>query len=175
MSQNSLIVTSAENAELFQALAAAKRIIQPVVKKGENPHFKSAFATLADTLDAVEGPLLDQGILLIQPNCTDGVSNFVTTRLIHLKTGQFIESSVKLELAKTNMQEIGSATTYAKRQTITSLLGLRTIDDDAEASMNRSSSNGKTNVTRGSFKKEADRSSVAEKQINAVSSDDWDN
>ena len=70
--------------------------------------------------------LNDNGITLIQ--CVDG--DTVGTTLLH-ESGQWISGgSVKLIIDKQNMQGLGSAITYAKRYSLSSILGLATEEDD---------------------------------------------
>lgn len=124
--------TSETRKILLSAILRAKKNFDPVVKDATNPYFKSKYETLNAVLDAVEPALNAEGVTLEQPNWTDGVSNFVTTRLEHIESGEFTESTLKLEKTG-NMQEVGAATTYGRRQTLKGLLGLKAEDDDGNA------------------------------------------
>lgn len=132
------------------ALLKAQKKIKPVTKSAENPYFKSKYADLNAILDAVTDALEEQNILLLQPTVTDGTSNYVTTRLQHVDSGEFIESTLKLELAKATMQELGSAVSYARRYTLQSLLTLQAQDDDA----NVASKTATPVAKKASFKKQ---------------------
>jgi hypothetical protein len=124
--------TSESRKNLFSALLRAKKNFDPVIKDSTNPYFKSKYESLNGVLDAVENALNDEGVILLQPSSTDGTSNFITTRLEHVETGEFTDSTLKLEKTS-NMQEVGAATTYGRRQTLKGLLGLKAEDDDGNA------------------------------------------
>jgi hypothetical protein len=57
------------------------------------------------------------------------------TTILHKDGGSF-ETSLILPVSQQNPQAIGSAITYARRYTLTGLLGIAAdLDDDAEAAM----------------------------------------
>lgn len=92
------------------------------------------YADLGACLEAVRGPLLAEGIAIVQdvaPMDENGVA--VTTRLIHT-SGQWIESSLlPMPVKAHDPQAVGSATTYGKRYTLCSLLGIvGEADDDGQ-------------------------------------------
>ena len=59
---------------LINALIKAQQEIDHVVQDGNNPFFKSDYATLKEVIDSVKKPLNDNGILLQQEshNCDNG-------------------------------------------------------------------------------------------------------
>lgn len=124
--------TSESRKTLFAAILRAKKNFDAVIKDSTNPYFKSKYESLNGVLDAVETALNNEGVILLQPSSTDGINNFVTTRLEHVETGEFADSTLKLEKTA-NMQEVGAATTYGRRQTLKGLLGLKAEDDDGNA------------------------------------------
>lgn len=105
----------------------AKQEIGKVYKNANNPHFKRSYADLNAILQTVEPILLAHGLLLIQP-ITDGC---VITRIFDPETGTCVESSMRLPEGQ-NPQQMGSAVSYFRRYSLTSLLCLQTTDDDAE-------------------------------------------
>lgn len=121
--------TSETRKNLFAAILRAKKNFDPVIKDATNPYFKSKYESLNGVLDAVETALNNEGVILLQPSSTDCTSNFITTRLEHVETGEFADSTLKLEKTG-NMQEVGAASTYGRRQTLKGLLGLKAEDDD---------------------------------------------
>lgn len=132
--------TSETRKNLFGAILRAKKNFDPVIKDSTNPFFKSKYESLNGVLDAVENALNNEGVILLQPSSTDGTSNFITTRLEHVETGEYADSTLKLEKTN-NMQEVGAATTYGRRQTLKGVLGLKAEDDDGNAA------SGKTTET----------------------------
>ena len=105
----------------------AKKEIGKVYKNANNPHFKRSYADLNAILETVEPILLAHGLLLMQP-----INNgCVITRILDPESGTVIESSMALPEA-TTPQQMGSAVSYYRRYSLTSLLCLQTTDDDAE-------------------------------------------
>jgi hypothetical protein len=90
-----------------------------------------SYATLDEVLDAVRGPLSENGIAFIQlVTMRDGV-NVLVTKLIH-QSGQEIESVYRLPEGL-GIQEFGAAITYARRYTACPLLGIAgETDTDGE-------------------------------------------
>ncbi|MBU2738707.1 ERF family protein [Acidithiobacillus concretivorus] len=127
-----------ENQKLFAALLAAQKSFTAVRKDGKNPMFKSQYATLDSVLDAVRQPLLDAGILLMQPPVDTGERlekpcATVKTTLIHAESGESMEVVTSIPLAKNDAQGYGSAVTYARRYALMGLLGIAPEDDDGNA------------------------------------------
>jgi hypothetical protein len=125
--------TSEQVNELFAALSVAQGKIETVKKSAENTFFKkpgsdkgSAYATLADCVKATHGPLSENKLCLIQGvHCGEFVA-----RLAHA-SGQWLQVRIPIpgDLSKMNAQQLGSATTYLRRQTY-SLVGLAPDEDD---------------------------------------------
>lgn len=127
-----------ENQKLFAALLKAQKGFNAVRKDGKNPMYKSQYATLDSVLDAVRQPLLDAGILLMQPPVDTGERlekpcATVKTQLIHAESGESLEILTTIPLAKNDAQGYGSAVTYARRYALMGLLGIAPEDDDGNA------------------------------------------
>lgn len=124
--------------KIAKALLAAQKNITAAEKDGSNPHFSSTFATVGSVIDAVKGPLNAEGISFLQlPAPTGGETLGITTMLIH-ESGEFIAGTAVVPLQKTDPQGYGSAMTYARRYSLASVVGLKTVDDDGEAAVGRS-------------------------------------
>jgi hypothetical protein len=113
--------------DVMMKLWHAKQEIGKVYKNANNPHFKRSYADLNAILQTVEPILLAHGLLLMQP-INDGC---VITRIFDPETATCVESSMRLPEA-TTPQQMGSAVSYYRRYSLTSLLCLQTTDDDAE-------------------------------------------
>lgn len=137
MCATSMPEMSAQIDKLVSALALAKQGMDPVRKEKMNPAFKSKYADLATCLEATEPPLLDNGIVLMQPLSTgeDG-SAVVTTILMHT-SGQYIRSTCSIKPLKTDPQGFGSACSYARRYSLLAILGIAPEDDDGNAASGR--------------------------------------
>ena len=130
--------TSEQISELAAALAKAQGMMENAVMNRVNPHFKSKYADLAAIFDAARKPLSANGLAIVQ-TIGDGVLH---TRLLHT-SGQWIASEHPLPMSG-RPQEIGSALTYARRYSLSALIGIAADEDDDANAANRS--NGKDNT-----------------------------
>ena len=122
--------------EVFSAWFEAKRVLKSSIEPDkQNPHFKSDYITLDNLLKKVNPVCQKYGLGIMQ--FPTGVG--LVTLLFHEKSGEYISSYYELRLDKQNAQGVGSALTYAKRQTIQALFGLSSgpeeDDDGNEASL----------------------------------------
>jgi hypothetical protein len=117
------------------ALVKFQASVSKVAKEANNPFFKSKYASLANILDTIQKPLSECGLAISQ--FPDG--NALTTIILHADSGEWMESSYVMPVAKQNdPQAMGSAITYARRQSIGSILNLNIDDDDdGEKAMGR--------------------------------------
>jgi hypothetical protein len=114
--------------EIAAALAKAQTEMVGAKKDTDNPFFKKKYADLGSVMAACMGALNSNGIALVQP-IADGC---VKTILIH-SSGQSLECSVPLRVAKDDMQGLGSAITYARRYGLMAMAGIAPEDDDGNA------------------------------------------
>ena len=103
-----------------------------IKKDSKNPHFKNTYASLGQILSEVKPILTECGLILLQPLNDKGVCT-----VISMENGtetDFIESYIPLP---TNLapQPLGSAITYYRRYTLSSLLALEIDDDDAQSTV----------------------------------------
>jgi hypothetical protein len=113
-----------EKQTLHEALNSARAEFKDIVKNSVNPHYRSKYADLSECLDAVTDALAKHGITLTQP-IVDGLVYTVIQ-----KGDEKLEASLRLPEIS-DPQKIGSAITYYRRYTLTSLLALAAEDDDA--------------------------------------------
>lgn len=128
--------TSETVTEITPALLAAQKELGGVKKGSDNPFFKSKYADFNAVLAAVKPVYISHGLFIIQSPTSEGNMVGVTTRICH-ESGEWIEGTVTLPLAKQDPQAAGSAITYAKRYALQSMALLPSVDDDAEQSMFR--------------------------------------
>ncbi len=129
--------TSNEVALLFEALAKAQAEMKAVPFDSKNPHFKNEFASLTAIQEATRPMLSKNGLAVVQTLESDGDIYWVSTTLGH-SSGQFCQSSLKLLMARPDMQSLGSSCTYAKRYQLQAMLNVcGDEDDDGEASVGR--------------------------------------
>jgi len=111
--------------ELLKKIETVKEEAGKIVKDKENPYFKSSYTDVNSLLEQLEPIFKKQDLLLIQPIR----DNKVFSEIVDLKTGQAISSSLDLPEV-IDPQKTGSAVTYFRRYTLTSLLALQSEEDD---------------------------------------------
>ena len=116
---------------LAEALAAAQGEMSNPPKNCKNPHFKNRYADLASILDALRPILSKHGIACVQAVDGDGSTVTVSTRLMWgsdtLDCGSLAQH---FSGGKNASQAMGSAITYARRYTLSSVFGVASGDDD---------------------------------------------
>lgn len=118
--------------ELFLSVSNFQVECPKISKDSNNPFFSDAkrkvnYASLPHILTVITPILKKNGLLIVQPV----VNNCVVTKLVHIETGQMLESVYEIKCKdETNPQHLGSGVTYARRYSLTSLLGLNIDDDD---------------------------------------------
>ena len=126
--------TSEHINELAAALASAQGAFANAGKDGKNPHLGNRYVTLTSVWDAIRKPLSDNGLAVVQVTDADhdGAVTLIT-RLVHA-SGQWIEATypvIGTEGRGINAaQAMGSALTYARRYSLTSLVGVVADEDD---------------------------------------------
>lgn len=121
---------SAEIKDLATALAKAQEKLKPATKDGENPHFKSQYATLQSVWNAARAALTPNGLSVCQTfSETDGSSMAITTTLMHT-SGQWISGTLTIRPTKADPQGIGSAVSYGRRYSLASIVGIVADEDD---------------------------------------------
>jgi len=119
--------------KIAPALVAAQAKITFATKDSTNPHFKNRYADLQSVIEAIKGPLNENGIAFIQtPSKSEAGLLSLTTMLIHT-SGQFIMDTATIPLPKNDPQGYGSALTYGRRYGLAAICGLFQADDDGEA------------------------------------------
>lgn len=125
--------TSDQTDALYPAVFKAQQSMGKLVKDAKNPHFKSTYATLGAVQDVAIPAFEEQGVSVIQSASGSAGSISITTRLVHVESGQWLESELTLPLAKATAQEAGSAITYGRRYSLQTIAGLNAEDDDGNA------------------------------------------
>lgn len=123
--------TSQEINKVLPKLAKAMNDLGAVKKSADNPFFRSKYADLNSHIEVAENALGKQGLILLQPVDRDERGSFVESIIMDPESSQFVSSRMDLVLAKADMQQMGSAVTYARRYTLGALLSMQSEDDDA--------------------------------------------
>lgn len=96
-----------------------------IAKDSKNPHFKNTYASLSQLLSEVKPVLTKLNLVVLQP-----INNGKVGTIIIDGTTTIAESWIDLPL-NLQPQPLGSAITYFRRYTLSSLLALEIDDDDA--------------------------------------------
>ena len=136
--------------ELSTALGKAESEF-PQIKRSQKVNFATAggtrikysYAPLSEIFDAIRKPLAENGLAISQPMTIIDGKLIVETVLSH-SSGEWISGQILIESQKLDPQSIGSALTYARRYSLSALLGIASEeDDDAEGAMDRGKSEDK--------------------------------
>ena len=122
--------------ELAMALSKAQAKIAGAIKDSANPFYKSKYADLAGVWDVCRIPLSDNGLSVIQTTEIQGERIILNTTLLH-SSGQWVSGAYPVKPQKDDPQGCGSALSYARRYTLSAMVGVFQIDDDAESAMKR--------------------------------------
>lgn len=147
--------TSESIKQIAPALLRAQKNVGAATKGSANPFFKSRYADLGSVMEACKEALNNEGITVLQPVGFENGKHTVTTVLLH-ESGEFLSETMVLEVPKANMQDLGSAISYARRYSLQSFDFIPAEDDDAEKVVgNKTVTNGvKPEVRKSSFKQE---------------------
>jgi ERF superfamily len=137
---------SSEINELVAALCKARPHFKPIVKDLENRAFNYKYAPLEEVLEAIAGPLAEQGLVLsYEPDYSADGETGVITYLYHT-SGQWISNLIWMgkpefegQKALSHAQRIGSVVTYGRRYGTCMIVGIQPQgeDDDAATDMQK--------------------------------------
>lgn len=112
--------------ELSKALVKFHSEMGKVSKDAKNPFYKNKYASLSNIIEAVNKPLNDNGLSIVQMPCIEGL----TTMLVH-SSGEWISSTSSTPVKdESDPQKLGSAITYARRYALGAILSLNIDEDD---------------------------------------------
>ena len=132
--------------KLAAALAKAQSEIRGAKKSSTNPFFKSDYADLDTVIKSCFPQLTKNGLSVIQGNDTcDKGSFYVTTMLLH-ESGQWIKSKLKMPIGgKQDAQAVGATITYARRFSLSAMVGIAQTDDDGNSISDKAINKGVNN------------------------------
>lgn len=124
--------------ELFAALAKAQAVMTDAKTDSKNPFFKSKYADLSSVVKASRKPLTENGLAVTQFIREKEGTPFLFTRLGHI-SGQWIDSFIRIQPPKEDIQTLGSYLTYLRRYSYAAIVGVVASDedDDGEKTMER--------------------------------------
>ena len=135
-------------AELAKALCKFQGEVTQPVKNKVNPGFHYKYADLTSILQAIQKPLLENGLSISQPMIETDGKTILETVLFHI-SGEWLRGEMLLHPVKDDPQAQGSALTYARRYSLSSILGISADDDDdAESATDRGKKTQKPTESR---------------------------
>jgi len=115
--------------EIAMALNKLQKVLSPVKKDAVNPYFKSKYATLDTIWEMLRKPLTDNGLSVTQTLHKIEETTYLETTLLHT-SGEWISGAMPLNPTKDDPQGLGSAISYARRYSLSALLGVVSDEDD---------------------------------------------
>jgi len=116
-------------ANLAKALSAAQGSIKAALKDSSNPFFGSKYADLTAVWESCRHALSANGLAVTQSTAFIGESLVLETTLMHL-SGEWVASVYPIKPVKNDPQGVGSAITYARRYSLSALVGVVADEDD---------------------------------------------
>ena len=124
---------------IYKKLNEFSQKVGAVRKNANNPFHKSKYATIESVIDTISEPLKECGLGYFQ--CVE--DRFLVTTIYSTDEDGTITSKVPLLLQKEDMQQLGSAITYARRYALVSMFGLEQEDDDGNYASGKSTAQQK--------------------------------
>ena len=148
--------------KLVAALALAQLKFDPVLKDSKNPYYNSKYADLSSVIRATQGPLSENGLVVIQTPLRREQDAGVLTMLAH-SSGEWISNELLLPgvsagkdgKPRFDAQSVGSAITYARRYSYKGIIGVADEDDDGNAAAESQSNENKPVTAKSSARAEA--------------------
>lgn len=144
---------------IYKKLLEVQKEVGAISKDSKNPFFKSKYFDINKLIEVVNPVLSKHGLVLLQP-----IKDNKVFSQIHDADGTgvtFVESGLDLPNLS-DPQKIGSAISYYRRYTLSSLLGLQAEDEDGNGlkpKVKESLSDDRFNnaislIKKGEYKKE---------------------
>jgi len=115
--------------ELAKALSNFQGKMTAVKKDATNPFYKSKYATLDTIWETIRKPLSESGLSIAQTMNVFGDKSLLETTLYH-NSGEWISGTQLVNPIKDDPQSLGSAISYARRYSLSALLGIVADEDD---------------------------------------------
>jgi|TARA_R110000764_G_scaffold126889_2_gene214580 hypothetical protein len=109
---------------IYSKLYALQNELGAISKDATNPFYDSKYFDINSLIGQLKPLLQKHNLVLLQP-----INNNQVRTVIYDLDGGSVESSMELP-TNLNAQKLGSAITYFRRYTLTSLLALQAVDDD---------------------------------------------
>ena len=132
--------------EIAKALAKFQSEVSDPERTKENAFLKAKYVTLDSLLQTVRPVLSENGLSFLQVPSTSKEEVTVVTVLLHTSGEWFESDPFTLPLMKKDPQGVGSVVTYARRYSLSSILGVAWDEDDDAQSNNETELTKQVNV-----------------------------
>lgn len=129
------MISSEHTASLYEALAEARKEFPAIAKNTENPFFHAKYADYNSIREAIDPVLEKHDLVVLMVPDAIGELPALTITLKHNRSGEYVQSTTPLSLTKKDPQAHGSALTYMKRYGLTTVLGLKNVDEDDDGNV----------------------------------------
>jgi len=116
--------------ELAKALSGFQGKMTAVKKDATNPFYKSKYATLDTIWETIRKPLSDNGLSVAQTMGIIPDSKSVLETTLYHTSGEWISGTQLVNPVKDDPQSLGSAISYARRYSLSAILGIVADEDD---------------------------------------------
>ena len=114
---------------LTKALNTFQGKLTSVKKDAVNPFYKSKYATLDTIWETIRKPLSENGLAVTQTMGIQDGKSILETTLYHT-SGEWISGIQLVNPVKDDPQALGSAISYARRYSLSAILGIVSDEDD---------------------------------------------
>jgi len=114
---------------LVKALTTFQGKMTAVKKDATNPFYKSKYATLDTIWESIRKPLSENGLSIAQTMNLVNDKSVLETTLYHT-SGEWISGTQLVNPVKDDPQSLGSAISYARRYSLSAILGVVADEDD---------------------------------------------
>jgi hypothetical protein len=122
--------TSESIANIAPAYAKFQAAVEAPTKNKTNSHIGNSYSTLDEIIETAKKPLADNELFFIQDTKTENGKVSVKTFIYH-SSGEYFEFDwIDLTPTKDTPQQVGSAWTYGRRYSLSSALGMASVEDD---------------------------------------------
>jgi hypothetical protein len=123
--------------DLFTALAKAQGDMVLAPSNSINPYFKSKYSNIEDVIKSSRPSLTKHGLSVIQQIISSDDGQSILHTILAHASGQWIESTMRINPPKADIQSFGSFLNSISRHSYTRIVGMgvKEDDDDGEIAM----------------------------------------
>lgn len=115
--------------KLAEALSKTQGTIKGAIKDSKS-HF-GTYSDLASVWEACREQLAENHLSVVQTPCDNDLGISVETILMH-SSGEWISNVLTIPVDKNNAHGVGSALTYARRYSLSAMVGIAPMEDDGD-------------------------------------------